>query len=64
MPTMRAMIIPEAGASLQLIERDLLGPGPREVRLRVSACGVCHSNSVTVEGQIPAIAYPRCPATR
>jgi alcohol dehydrogenase len=61
MSKMRAMIVPEAGSSLQMIERDLPEPGPREVRLRVNACGVCHSDSVTVQGIMPGIAYPRVP---
>jgi alcohol dehydrogenase len=61
MPTMRAMVVAEAGASLQMIERDVPEPGLGEVRLRVAACGVCHSDSVTVQGLIPGIAYPRVP---
>jgi alcohol dehydrogenase len=61
MSTMRAMTVPEAGASLQMIEQDLPAPGPHEVLLRVTACGVCHSDSVTVEGLMPGITYPRVP---
>ena len=61
MSTMRSMTVPEAGASLQMIEQDLPVPGPREVLLRVIACGVCHSDSVTVEGLMPNITYPRVP---
>lgn len=61
MTQMRAMVVPAAGAPLQLIERSLPDPGPREVRLRVTACGVCHSDSVTMEGMMPGIAYPRVP---
>jgi alcohol dehydrogenase len=60
MLTMRAMTVPDAGASLQMIERDLPAPGPHEVLLRVIACGVCHSDSITVEGLMP-ITYPRVP---
>ena len=44
-----------------MIEQDLPAPGPREVVLRVIACGVCHSDSVTVEGLMPGITYPRVP---
>jgi D-arabinose 1-dehydrogenase-like Zn-dependent alcohol dehydrogenase len=58
---MRSMTVPEAGGSLQMIEQDLPAPGPGEVLLRVSACGVCHSDSVTVEGLMPGITYPRVP---
>ena len=39
---------PEAGSKPRMIERDLPAPWSREVRLRVAACGVCHSDSVTV----------------
>ena len=44
-----------------MIERDLPAPGSREVRLRVAACGVCHSDSVTVQGLMPGTTYPRMP---
>jgi D-arabinose 1-dehydrogenase-like Zn-dependent alcohol dehydrogenase len=58
---MRAMIVPEPRGGLRLVERDLPEPGHREVRIRVHACGVCHSDTVTVEGAFPGITYPRIP---
>ena len=61
MSTMRALAVPEVGSKLRTIERDLPAPGPGELRLRVAACGVCHSDSVTVEGLMPGITYPRVP---
>lgn len=61
MATMRAMVVPEPGARLRLEERALPQPGRREVRIRVEACGVCHSDAATVEGHMPGIAYPRIP---
>src|SRR5262245_24233069 len=61
MPKMIAMVAPEAGAKLQRVERDVPIPGPKEVLIRVHACGVCHSDSFTVEGQFPGIAFPRVP---
>ena len=61
MSTMRSMTVLGVGGSLQMIEQDLPAPGPREVLLRVIACGVCHSDSFTVEGLMPNIAYPRVP---
>lgn len=61
MARMQAMIIPEAKGRFQLIERDLPEPGPREVRVKVEACGVCHSDALVVEGQMPGLAYPRVP---
>lgn len=61
MSIMRAMIVPQAGARLQLVERDIPAPGRHEVLVKVQACGVCHSDSVTVEGLFPGIQYPRVP---
>jgi alcohol dehydrogenase len=61
MTTMRAMAVPKAGAKLQLQESEVPRPGPREVLIRVHACGVCHSDTLTVEGHMPGMGYPRVP---
>lgn len=61
MATMRAMAVPEAGGRLRLEERPLPVPARGEALIRVQACGVCHSDSITVEGHMPGIAYPRVP---
>jgi alcohol dehydrogenase len=61
MPKMRAIIVPKAGAKLRLEERDIPEPGRHEVRIRVQACGVCHSDAATIEGHMPGITYPRVP---
>jgi D-arabinose 1-dehydrogenase-like Zn-dependent alcohol dehydrogenase len=61
MSKMRAMVVPEPGGRLRMEERDLPEPGRHEVRLRVHACGVCHSDSLTVEGHMPGLVYPRIP---
>jgi alcohol dehydrogenase len=61
MPTMRAMTVPEIRGRFRQIERDLPEPGPDEVRIRVHACGVCHSDSILVEGLMPGLSYPRIP---
>ena len=45
---------------LELTEKPLMEPGPGQVRIRVEACGVCHSDAATVEGTFP-IAWPRVP---
>src|SRR5258708_7253227 len=45
---------------LELVEKVLKAPGPGQVRIRVEACGVCHSDSATVEGILP-IQWPRVP---
>jgi alcohol dehydrogenase len=60
MSTMRCMTVPAAGGRLKMIEQDIPAPGPGEVLLRVTACGVCHSDSITVDGIMP-ITYPRVP---
>jgi D-arabinose 1-dehydrogenase-like Zn-dependent alcohol dehydrogenase len=61
MAKMRAMVIPKAGGKFEAVERDIPDPGPSEMRIRVEACGVCHSDSVTVQGLMPGIRYPAVP---
>ena len=61
MAKMRAMIVQGPGGPLRLEERDLPEPGRHEVRIRIHACGVCHSDALTVEGQMPGLTYPRIP---
>ncbi len=57
----RFVQVETAGAPLELVTRDVPEPGVGEVRVRVEACGVCHSDSVTVDGLFPFISYPRVP---
>jgi D-arabinose 1-dehydrogenase-like Zn-dependent alcohol dehydrogenase len=59
--TGRAVQVPAAGGDFQLIEKEYPDPGPGHVRIRVQACGVCHSDSVTKYGLFPGIVYPRIP---
>jgi D-arabinose 1-dehydrogenase-like Zn-dependent alcohol dehydrogenase len=61
MTKMRAVQVAQAGSSLELVERDVPEPGRGEVRVRVEACGVCHSDSFTVEGLYPGLSFPRIP---
>ena len=61
MSKMRAMVVPSAGAKLELVERDIPQPGANEVRIRVQACGVCHSDAATMGGHYPGLKYPRIP---
>jgi alcohol dehydrogenase len=61
MSKMRAMVVTEPGGRFRMEERDLPEPGRHEVRLRVHACGVCHSDSMLVEGLMPGLSYPRIP---
>jgi D-arabinose 1-dehydrogenase-like Zn-dependent alcohol dehydrogenase len=59
--TMKAVQVPAAGADFQLIERRIPEPGAGQVRIRVQACGICHSDVLTKEGHWPGIRYPRVP---
>jgi alcohol dehydrogenase len=61
MSTMRAMIVPQPNSPFQLVEREMPAPGRHEVLVKVQACGVCHSDSVTVGALFPGIEYPRVP---
>ncbi|HEX4749547.1 MAG TPA: alcohol dehydrogenase [Bryobacteraceae bacterium] len=49
------------GSGLEIVTREVREPGSGEVRVRVEACGVCHSDSITVDGVIPWVTYPRVP---
>jgi D-arabinose 1-dehydrogenase-like Zn-dependent alcohol dehydrogenase len=53
--------IPKAGGDFELAECPIPVPGPGEVRIKVQACGVCHSDVFTKEGLWPGIRYPRVP---
>ena len=61
MPKMKAAQVPKRGAEFELVEREIPQPGPGHVRIRVLACGVCHSDVYTKEGLYPGITYPRVP---
>ena len=61
MAKMRAVQVARAGGPLELVEREVPEPARGEVRVRTEACGVCHSDSLTVEGQWPGLTFPRIP---
>lgn len=56
--TYRAVEVTRPGKFSE-VRRNLQDPGPAQVRIRVEACGVCHSDSATVDGTFPGIVYPR-----
>lgn len=58
---MRAMQVTRAKGPLELVEREIPEPGAGLVRIKVQACGICHSDSITKEGLFPNIQYPRVP---
>jgi D-arabinose 1-dehydrogenase-like Zn-dependent alcohol dehydrogenase len=55
------MQVPAASGAFQLVEKEFPEPGPGQVRIRVHACGVCHSDSLTKEGTWPGVQFPRVP---
>lgn len=59
--TMKAAQVSRAGAGLEIVEREIPEPSPGNVRIKVKACGVCHSDAMVVEGSWPGIPYPRVP---
>jgi D-arabinose 1-dehydrogenase-like Zn-dependent alcohol dehydrogenase len=63
MPTVtgRSVQVPAAGGAFQLVKKEFPEPGPGQVRIRVQACGVCHSDSLTKLGLWPGLKYPRVP---
>jgi D-arabinose 1-dehydrogenase-like Zn-dependent alcohol dehydrogenase len=61
MPRMKVVQVAKPNADLEVVERDIPEPKPRQVRIKVHACGVCHSDMFTVTGGFPGIQYPRVP---
>src|SRR6476469_3134448 len=58
---MRSVQVSKPGGPFEIVDRDIPEPGPRQVRIKVQACGICHSDSITKEGLFPGILYPRVP---
>jgi D-arabinose 1-dehydrogenase-like Zn-dependent alcohol dehydrogenase len=59
--TMKAAQVSKPGTSFQIVEREIPQPAVGQVRIKVQACGVCHSDVLTKEGYWPGIQYPRIP---
>src|SRR6516164_3708412 len=53
--------IGKSGGNFELVEREIPEPGPRQVRVKVQACGVCHSDVFVKDGLWPGVQYPRVP---
>jgi D-arabinose 1-dehydrogenase-like Zn-dependent alcohol dehydrogenase len=60
MPTMRAVQV-SPGKQFELVEREVPSPGPGQVRVKVEACGICHSDVLTKEAMWPGLQLPRVP---
>jgi D-arabinose 1-dehydrogenase-like Zn-dependent alcohol dehydrogenase len=61
MSKMRVVQVSRPNGPLEIIEREIPEPGVGSVRVKVEACGVCHSDSFTKAGTWPGIQYPRVP---
>ncbi|MEA3139403.1 MAG: hypothetical protein QOK23_1572 [Gammaproteobacteria bacterium] len=61
MQRMKAVQVAKPNAGLEVVERGVPDPKARQVRIKVQACGVCHSDMFTVAGAFPGIQYPRVP---
>lgn len=58
---MRAVQVPRPNAAFELVDRDIPEPGAGEVRVKVQACGLCHSDVLVRQGGFPGLQYPRVP---
>ncbi len=61
MPTMKAAVVTKANGPFELVDREIPTAGPGWVRVKVEACGVCHSDLFTKSGGYPGIVLPRIP---
>jgi D-arabinose 1-dehydrogenase-like Zn-dependent alcohol dehydrogenase len=61
MSKMRAVQVSRPKGPFEIVGREIPEPGAGLVRIKVQACGICHSDTLTKEGQLPGIAYPRVP---
>jgi D-arabinose 1-dehydrogenase-like Zn-dependent alcohol dehydrogenase len=61
MATMRVVQVSRPNGPFEMVERPIPEPGAGSVRIRVQACGICHSDSLLKEGTYPGIQFPRVP---
>ncbi len=61
MPKMKAVQATRPGAPFEVVERDIPEPGAGQVRIRVEACGMCHSDAIVRGGAFPGLVLPRIP---
>jgi D-arabinose 1-dehydrogenase-like Zn-dependent alcohol dehydrogenase len=61
MATMKVVQVAEPNAAFSFVERPIPDPGPGEARIRVEACGICHSDMFAKTGAFPGITYPIVP---
>lgn len=61
MSRMRVVQVSRPNGALEVVERDVPDPAAGEIRIKIEACGICHSDSFTKEGTFPGLHYPRVP---
>ncbi|MGN6730773.1 MAG: alcohol dehydrogenase [Candidatus Binatia bacterium] len=61
MSKMRVVQVTRANGTFEIVEREIPQPAAGLVRVKVEACGICHSDAMTKEGLFPGIQYPRVP---
>jgi D-arabinose 1-dehydrogenase-like Zn-dependent alcohol dehydrogenase len=61
MSKMKAVQVSKPGGNFELVERNIPDPARNQVRIKVEACGICHSDALVKEGYWPGIQYPRVP---
>lgn len=61
MPKMKAVQVRTPNGSFELVEREIPVPGPGQIRVKVEACGICHSDAMVKAGAFPGLALPRVP---
>jgi D-arabinose 1-dehydrogenase-like Zn-dependent alcohol dehydrogenase len=58
---MHSVQVSKANGSFEMVERDIPEPNATQVRIKVQACGICHSDSMMKQGLFPGVTYPRVP---
>ena len=58
---MRSVQVTKPNGPFEIVDRDIPEPDNKQVRIKIQACGVCHSDSFTKQGLFPGIVYPRVP---
>jgi D-arabinose 1-dehydrogenase-like Zn-dependent alcohol dehydrogenase len=61
MAKMKAVQVSKPGGNFEVVERNIPEPARNQVRIKVEACGICHSDALVKEGYWPGIQYPRVP---
>ena len=61
MATMKAVQVTKANGPFEVVERPIPEPGPGQVRIKVEACGICHSDAFVKSGAFPGLVMPRIP---